>query len=110
MTPTTLDAEPACPAPAEPRQPPIPTSRALRAERRAIADIPQATWDALAARTPWATPFSGWAFQRAWWDAYGENAHDETLIVSADGPGDPGGDEPIAIVPLMATSRSPSSR
>lgn len=106
MTPTTLDAEPACPAPAEPPRPPISTSRVLRAERRAIVDIPQATWDALAARTSWATPFSGWAFQRAWWDAYGANAHDETLIVHAGGPDDPGGaqpgrDEPIAIVPLM---------
>lgn len=103
MTPNTLDAEPACPAPAQTRQPPTPASKELRAERRAIADIPQATWDALAARTPWATPFSGWAFQRAWWDAYGENAHEETLIVHADGPGgaQPGGDELVAIVPLM---------
>ena len=53
----------------------------------------------LAARNPWATPFSGWAFQRAWWDAYGANAHEETLVVvPADAP-------PAAtrsrIVPLM---------
>ena len=58
----------------------------LHAERRNVADIPRETWDALAGLTPWATPFSGWAFQRAWWDAYGENAHDETLVVCADGP------------------------
>ena len=63
-----------------------------------MADIAQADWDALAARTPWATPFSGWAFQRAWWDAYGANAHEETLLVCADGPDD---DTPVAIVPLM---------
>ena len=63
-----------------------------------MADIPSATWDGLAARNPWATPFSTWAFQRAWWDAFGANAHEETLIVCADGPGS---DEPIAIVPLM---------
>jgi CelD/BcsL family acetyltransferase involved in cellulose biosynthesis len=75
-----------------------PTGALCHTERRRVADIPQGTWDALAARTPWATPFSGWAFQRAWWDAYGANAHDETLIVCADGTA---GDNPIAIVPLM---------
>jgi CelD/BcsL family acetyltransferase involved in cellulose biosynthesis len=70
----------------------------LHTERRRVTDIPQTTWDGLAARNPWATPFSSWAFQRAWWDAYGENAHEETLTVCIDGPG---GDSPIAIVPLM---------
>ena len=30
-------------------------------------------------RDPWATPFSSWAFHRAWWDAYGANAHEQTL-------------------------------
>jgi CelD/BcsL family acetyltransferase involved in cellulose biosynthesis len=69
-----------------------------RAEPRRVADIPQATWDELAARNPWATPFSSWAFQRAWWDAYGANVHEETLVVSTDGPS---GDQPNAIVPLM---------
>ena len=58
--------------------------------------IPRASWDRLAAANPWATPFSGWAFQRAWWDAYGGSAHDQTLVV-CDGPVE----EPIAIVPLM---------
>jgi CelD/BcsL family acetyltransferase involved in cellulose biosynthesis len=82
------------PAPGAPRA----ATSHHHAERRRIADIPQSTWDAIAARTPWATPFSGWAFQRAWWDAYGANAHDETLVVCADGPAT---DEPIAIVPLM---------
>jgi CelD/BcsL family acetyltransferase involved in cellulose biosynthesis len=117
VTPPTLDAEPACPglalgsaAPAAahepapepaaepPADPGAPPARHYHAERRRVADIPRSTWDAIAARTPWATPFSGWAFQRAWWDAYGANAHDETLVVCADGPGD---GEPIAIVPLM---------
>ncbi len=102
-----LDAEPACPAAVEISaiRPPsagsaaAPTARRqLHAERHAVTDIPQATWDALAARTPWATVFSGWAFQRAWWDAYGANAHDETLVVRTDGPA---GDDPVAIVPLM---------
>ena len=103
MTPTLIDSEPACPQAVDlPDIRPSSTVRAggpgLHAERRGVADIPQATWDALAGLTPWATPFSGWAFQRAWWDAYGENAHEETLIVCADGPA---GDEPVAIVPLM---------
>ena len=73
----------------------------FRAQRSAIADIPPSTWDDLAAQSPWATPFSGWAFQRAWWDAYGVNAHEETLvIVSADAP--PGAPTEIAaIVPFM---------
>ena len=57
----------------------------LRAVRRSIDDIPRETWDALAGRSPWATPFSGWAFQRAWWDAYRANAHEETLVLVADG-------------------------
>ena len=96
VTSMTLDAEPACPTPTElvergnSREP-------LRVERRSVRDIPRETWDALAARNPWSTPFSSWAFQRAWWDAYSANAHDETIVVC---PSSPGG-EPIAIVPLM---------
>ncbi len=98
--------EPACPGPDDsPDLPPTrnPGSQAsetpLRAERRSIADIPRDTWDALAARNPWATPFSDWAFQRAWWDAYGENVSDETLVfVPADASADA---DPVAIVPLM---------
>ena len=96
VTSMTLDAEPACPTPTElvergnSREP-------LRVERRSVRDIPREAWDALAARNPWSTPFSSWAFQRAWWDAYSANAHDETIVVC---PSSPGG-EPIAIVPLM---------
>jgi CelD/BcsL family acetyltransferase involved in cellulose biosynthesis len=98
VTPTALDSEPACPAPAEAWQPPTRASGVLHAERRNVTDIPRETWDALAGLTPWATPFSGWAFQRAWWDAYRDNAHDETLVVCADGSA---GAVPVAIVPLM---------
>ena len=94
----TLDAEPACPSPPDKIDPASPSGR-LRAERSTIADIAPATWDALAQRNPWSTPFSRWAFQRAWWDAFGANAHEETLIfVPADAP--PGAN-PVAIVPLM---------
>src|SRR5436190_290733 len=96
VTSMTLDAEPACPTPTEI----VERGRSdepLRAERRNVRDIPRETWDALAAGNPWSTPFSSWAFQRAWWDAYAANAHDETLVVC---PASPGG-APIGIVPLM---------
>jgi CelD/BcsL family acetyltransferase involved in cellulose biosynthesis len=106
VTPTTLDAEPACPglefdrtasATAEAARPfAPPTPRPLHAEPRRVTDIPRETWDALADRNPWVTAFSRFAFQRAWWDAFGANAHDETLVVCTDDA-----HEPIAIVPLM---------
>src|SRR5918995_3215150 len=100
MTAPALDAEPACPGAAEARS--ATTDRpngALRAERRPIDGFSRETWDDLVARTPWATPFSSWAFHRAWWDAYAANAHDETLaVLRSDAP--PGSD-PVAIVPLM---------
>ena len=97
MTAPTLDAEPACPGALEAPDRPAPTDRSatLHAERRSFDAIPRATWDELAARNPWATPFSAWPFQRAWWDAYGANAHQETLLV-CDAAG-----HPQAIVPLM---------
>jgi len=101
------DAEPACPGPpaATPTEtlPDLTAAATLRIERRAFDDVPRDTWDALAARNPWATPFSSWAFQRAWWDAYHATAHDQTLLVSAT-TGTAGGAEagdPVAIVPLM---------
>jgi CelD/BcsL family acetyltransferase involved in cellulose biosynthesis len=72
---------------------------ALRAVRRPFDEISPAAWDALAAANPWATPFSRWAVHRAWWDAYGANAHEQTMVVvPAAGPEDA---EPVAILPLM---------
>ena len=98
MTPPTLAADPPCP-PAASADERIPASSELRVQRVSIADVSRETWDSAAARNPWATPFSGWAFQRAWWDAYGANAHEETLVLRrADAPADA---EPVAIVPLM---------
>ena len=100
MTAPTLDAEPACPgSTVEPPTFPDRPHVAVHAELRAFDSIPQALWDEMAARSPWATPFSSWAFHRAWWDAYGDNAHEETLLVCPDGAGGDG--DPIAIVPLM---------
>jgi CelD/BcsL family acetyltransferase involved in cellulose biosynthesis len=96
VTSMTLDAEPACPTPTEIVERGS-TGEPLRVERRSVRDIPREFWDGLAACNPWSTPFSSWAFQRAWWDAYATNAHDETVVVC---PASPGG-EPIAIVPLM---------
>ena len=72
---------------------------ALRAVRRPFDLIERDTWDALAGATPWATPFSRWGVQRAWWGAYGDNAHDQTLVVVDDTA--PNDAPPVAIVPLM---------
>jgi Acetyltransferase (GNAT) domain len=102
VTSLALATEPACPGPVEPSPDSAiqaPANGHLRAVRRPVADIPRETWDPLAARSPMATPFSGWAFQRAWWDAYADNAHDETLVfLPAGATADV---DPVAIVPLM---------
>jgi CelD/BcsL family acetyltransferase involved in cellulose biosynthesis len=101
MTAPTLDAEPACPGPtAEPATAPDRPDPSVHAERRSFDSISRSTWEGMAARSPGATPFSSWAFHRAWWDGYGENAHEETLVVCRDVAGGEEGD-PIAIVPLM---------
>ena len=103
MTAPTLDVDPACPGPIGSTFPQrsieTPDASALRAERRPFGDIDRVTWDGLAALTPAASPFSAWAFHRAWWDAYGANAHEEVLaLVPADAAA---GAEAVAIVPLM---------
>ncbi len=100
MSVPALDTEPACPGSAEaPYEAALAgaAQRTLRAERQAFSDIPRETWDELAARNPLATSFSRWAFHRAWWDAYGDNAHEETLVVTEPD----GSDDVVAIVPLM---------
>jgi CelD/BcsL family acetyltransferase involved in cellulose biosynthesis len=100
MTTLTLDVEPACPgeAPVEDAIRALPAEPVTRLQvtRQTIADVPRETWDSLAAASAWATPFSGWGFQRAWWDAYGATAHEETFVLS-----DPAGDAIVAIAPLM---------
>jgi CelD/BcsL family acetyltransferase involved in cellulose biosynthesis len=105
---TISELDPLCPgAPAVPIMPgartPVfidSTGRGpLRAVHRPFDTIPPATWDALVGVTSWATPFSRWGVQRAWWDAYAANAHDQTLaIVDEAAPDDA---MPVAIVPLM---------
>ena len=107
VTSSTLDAEPACPGAADTARPLADpagepsrghTSHHLIAVRRPFESIDRETWDALAAANPWATPFSKWAFHRAWWDAYGATSHEETIVVvDAADPSGP----PVAIVPLM---------
>ena len=86
----------------------VPEGRRLRAELRPFGEISRETWDRLAGLNSWATPFSAWAFHRAWWDAYGADAHEETMVVvdpAAGGAGAEAGPgaslDPIAIVPLM---------
>ncbi len=93
MTVASLEAEPACPEPAV--VPEQSGGRRLRVERRRFDSVARETWDGLAAAQTWATPFSAWAFHRAWWDAYGGNAHDETLLV-LDAAG-----APVGIAPFM---------
>ena len=105
MTTHAPDAEPACPESISAGQPEnhddaARSRAALRVERCAFGSIPRHTWDELAARNPWTTPFSSWAFQRAWWDAYGASAHDQTLVVRRAGGAD-GFADLVAIVPLM---------
>ena len=108
VTTPTLESEPACPAHSKasgpsarfdtahgaPRQP-------LIAVRRPFDAVPRPTWDELAARTPWATPFSAWAFHRSWWEAYGATAHEQTLVVLDPAEATDPAATPIAIVPLM---------
>jgi CelD/BcsL family acetyltransferase involved in cellulose biosynthesis len=108
VTTDAPNAEPACPGSIDARRPErdqdaAASTAALRIEGCAFGSVARSTWDALAARNPWSTPFSSWAFQRAWWDAYGASAHDQTLIVRA-ATGSAGGHEAgdvVAIVPLM---------
>jgi len=93
-----MTGEPQC-LPATGDTLPVASHRTLRAVRRPFDSVEASTWDALAAANPWATPFSAWAFHRAWWDAYGANAHEETLVlVPADGPDDAA---PVGLIPLM---------
>jgi CelD/BcsL family acetyltransferase involved in cellulose biosynthesis len=105
VTPT-LQADPDCARPASAGTAPDPASgsspeagAALRAELTSFDSIDPPTWDALASLNPYATPFSTWAFQRAWWDAYGSNAHDNTVAIFD--PSSPTPERPIAIAPLM---------
>jgi len=100
MTSSALAVEPACPGPigSEGLLPSrtLSLDTPLSVEQTPFATIARATWDKLAAASPWATPFSGWAFHRAWWDAYGTTAHEQTLVVT-----DPASGRTVAIVPLM---------
>jgi CelD/BcsL family acetyltransferase involved in cellulose biosynthesis len=100
--PVAVDADPASPDGEATASDVTPVrQRPLVARRSAFDAVEPATWDAIAARTPWATPFARWAFHRAWWDGYGETAHDETVLV-VDPAGEASGEGAlVAIVPLM---------
>jgi CelD/BcsL family acetyltransferase involved in cellulose biosynthesis len=63
----------------------------------AFGTIDRATWDRLFAATEGATSFSRWTVHRAWWDAYGDTAHEQYLAVVARS--DPA--TVVGIVPLM---------
>ncbi|HYN49190.1 MAG TPA: GNAT family N-acetyltransferase [Candidatus Nanopelagicales bacterium] len=106
MTAVSTDLDVPCPPPPAgqagatetPARPPA-VPGTLVAVRRPFDAIDPATWDALAAASPWATPFARWGVHRAWWDAYGANAHEQTLVVVDPAAPDP--EAPVAIVPLM---------
>jgi CelD/BcsL family acetyltransferase involved in cellulose biosynthesis len=74
-------------------------ARPLVARRRAFDSIPAELWDGLVRRTPAATPFSRHCVQRAWWDAYGATAEDETLVVLDEAA--PESERVVGIAPLM---------
>jgi CelD/BcsL family acetyltransferase involved in cellulose biosynthesis len=101
VTAAAIEVEPACPGglPTAPSPTPAEPHHRLVAIRRPFASVDAATWDALAGRNPWATPFARWAFHRSWWDAYGATAHDETMVVVDPDLGPDA--EPVGIVPLM---------
>lgn len=108
MTSPTVETEPACPTRSAPVARAIVDASArataagpLVAVRRRFQDIPQHTWDDLAARSPWATPFAAWGFHRSWWDAYGATAHDQTVVVIDPAHAGDFRAPPTAIVPLM---------
>ena len=112
VTTPTLEADPACPEAAEAAVSTATQSLARpieRSDRAAAAslsvrqvrfdDLDPAVWDDLAGRAAGATPFSQWAFHRAWWAAYGDTAHDQTLVVER--PDAEANATPVAIIPLM---------
>jgi CelD/BcsL family acetyltransferase involved in cellulose biosynthesis len=101
VSPATATIEPACPEEAKLGE--RPPERRLVVDRATVASIEPGVWDGVAARTSWATPFSRHGFHRAWWDAYSDNAHEETVVVrDADASPDAA---PVAIVPLMHRHR-----
>ncbi|CAN5793321.1 hypothetical protein BH24CHL8_BH24CHL8_01170 [soil metagenome] len=66
--------------------------------------IPRDAWDRLLSATPAATPFSRWTLHRAWWDAYGDTAHQQYLCLTAASANEDTALDPdglVAIVPLM---------
>ena len=82
----------------------LPTAHDAVLDARPVtfADIPRTTWDRLLARTHSPTPFSRWTFHRAWWDAYGDTAHEQYLVCLPAGHGTTiDWSAARAIVPLM---------
>jgi hypothetical protein len=83
----------------------VPATASLVAVPVGFDSIPREAWDRLLASTPAATPFSRWTVHRAWWDAYGETAHEQYLVCCTEADATAGRHlEPDAIrgiVPLM---------
>ena len=78
--------------------------RRLVARRVPFAAIPRRAWERLLAVTACATPFSRWQFHRAWWDGYGEGAHEDYMVcldAAVDASAALDADAIVAIAPLM---------
>lgn len=75
----------------------------LQVQAVAFDVIPRPTWDQLLAVTARPSPFTGWTFHRAWWDAYGETAEPRYLVCCR-----PGRQGIVAIVPLMVRDTAPA--
>ena len=83
-------------------RPSVVTGTDLVARPVAFSDIPRRWWDRLLGRTHSPTPFSRWTFHRAWWDAYGDTAHEQYLACLPAGSSAAIDWERVgAIVPLM---------
>jgi hypothetical protein len=75
-------------------------ARTLVARRVPFGAIPREAWDRLLAVTARATPFSRWTFHRAWWDGYGESAHEDYMVCVAAENGAVGGSAAHGTTPL----------
>ncbi len=89
-------------------------ARTLVARRVPFDAIPRAAWDRLLAVTARPTPFSRWTFHRAWWDGYGESAHEDYMVCVAaeDGAAErnrPGLAAEDGAVETVAPGQSPSA-
>ena len=81
---SSLTGESDCPPATGTSTPPV-AFPALRAERRPFDSIEPADVGRPRRREPLVDPVLALGLHRAWWDGYGANAHEETLVVVSAG-------------------------